>query len=53
MDYNIKDISITFRTNKELKKAVEKLASADNRTVSNYLHDLLIKAVKASKQAKA
>lgn len=51
-DYSNKDVSITFRTNSELKKGIEKLAAADNRTVSNFLHDLLIKAVKASKGVK-
>lgn len=42
--------SITFRTTKELKDALQSMADKDKRTVSNLIEILLEAAVNASKK---
>jgi hypothetical protein len=42
--------SITFRTSKELKDALQKMADKDKRTLSNTIEILLDIAVKPSKK---
>lgn len=42
--------SITFRTTKELKEALQKMADKEKRTVSNTIELLLEAAVNASKK---
>lgn len=42
--------SITFRTTKEMKDALQKMADKDKRTVSNMIELLLEEAVKTSKK---
>lgn len=44
--------SVTFRTTKELKDALQKMADAEKRTLSNMLEILLERAVKASEKKK-
>lgn len=44
--------SITFRTTKELKEALQKMADRENRTVSNTIEMLLETAVKSSLKKK-
>ena len=42
--------SITFRTTKELKAALQAVANKENRTLSNMIEMLLEQAVKSSKK---
>ncbi|HMO63472.1 MAG TPA: hypothetical protein PKC39_15190 [Ferruginibacter sp.] len=42
--------SITFRTTKELKAALQQMADKDKRTLSNTIELLLEEAVKPSKK---
>ena len=42
--------SITFRTTKELKEALQKMADNDKRTLSNTIELLLETIVKSSKK---
>ena len=42
--------SITFRTTKEMKAALQLMADKDSRTVSNTIEMLLESAVKTSKK---
>lgn len=42
--------SITFRTTKELKEALQQMADKDKRTLSNTIELLLETAVKTSKK---
>ena len=42
--------SITFRTTKELKEALQKMADNDKRTLSNTIELLLENAVKSLKK---
>lgn len=44
--------SITFRTSKELKEAMQILADRENRTLSNMIEILLAKAVSISPKKK-
>lgn len=45
-----KSESITFRTTKEMKDALQKIADKDKRTVSNMIEILLETAVKTFKK---
>ncbi len=45
-----KTVSITFRTTKELKDALQMMADKEKRTVSNTIEMLLEAAVKTSKK---
>ena len=42
--------SVTFRTTKELKEALQKMADKDKRTLSNTIELLLENAVKSLKK---
>lgn len=44
-----KETSITFRTTEDLKKRLEKLAASENRSLSNYLQNLIEKCIKNKK----
>ena len=45
-----KTVSITFRTTKELKDALQQMANKDKRTISNTIEMLLESAIKTSKK---
>lgn len=44
-----KDTTITFRTNKELKKKLEQTAAKESRTLSNMIEVLLEKSINTKK----
>lgn len=44
--------SVTFRTSKELKEALQMMADKENRTLSNMIEILLEKAVTTSSKKK-
>jgi predicted transcriptional regulator len=45
-----KAVSITFRTTEDFKKALQKMADREKRTVSNMIEILLEAVVKTSKK---
>ncbi len=45
-----KTVSITFRTTKELKEALQTMANKEKRTISNMIEILLEPVVKTSKK---
>lgn len=47
-----KTVSITFRTTKEMKAALQQMADKDKRTLSNTIEVLLEGAVKSSTKKK-
>lgn len=44
-----KDTTITFRISEDLKKKLESMASKENRSLSNYIITLLVKAIEKNK----
>lgn len=45
-----KTVSITFRTTKEMKEALQHMANTEKRTLSNTVEVLLEKSIKLSKK---
>jgi hypothetical protein len=52
MKDNSKEVSITFRTNKEMKDTLQKMADNDSRSLSNMIQMLLEQAIKNASKKK-
>jgi hypothetical protein len=52
MKDNGKEVSITFRTKKEMKDALQKMADNENRSLSNMIQLLLEQALKNASKKK-